>query len=61
MFKSIFALLLLLSAVFAILKITKSRETTGIKILWVVLILILPVIGLLAWFFIGPGDKSLKM
>ena len=61
MFKSIFALLLLLSAVFAILKITKSRETTGIKILWVVLILILPVIGLLAWFFIGPGDKSLKI
>lgn len=61
MFKSIFALLLLLSAVFAILKITKSRETTGIKVLWVVLILILPVIGLLAWFFVGPGDKSLKM
>jgi hypothetical protein len=61
MFKSIFALLLLLSAVFAILKITKSRETTGIKILWVVLILILPVIGLVAWFFIGPGDKSLKI
>ncbi len=58
---SIFGLVLLIACIFAIIKITKSSESTLIKIVWIVGILLLPFIGLIVWFFIGPGDKSLKL
>lgn len=58
---SIFGLLILLADVFAILKIAHSSATTEKKALWILLVLILPLIGLIAWFFAGPGDKSLKL
>jgi len=31
------------------------------KVLWIAIVLILPIIGLIAWFFAGPGDKALKI
>ena len=57
----ILGFIILLAEIFVILKITQSSEPTRIKVLWVVLILILPVIGLISWFFAGPGDKTLKL
>ncbi|MCP3850850.1 MAG: hypothetical protein GY694_11530 [Gammaproteobacteria bacterium] len=57
----VIGLLILLASIFAIIKIVKTRESTGTKVLWVVLILIFPLIGLIAWFFAGPGDKSFKL
>lgn len=54
-------LIILLADIFAIFKIIKSAESTVMKILWVAIVLILPVIGLIAWFFAGPGDKALKL
>ena len=58
---SILGLIILLADIFAIFKIIKSAESTVMKILWVAIVLILPVIGLIAWFFAGPGDKALKL
>ncbi len=40
--------------VWAIVKVWQSGETTGTKILWTVLVILLPVIGLIAWYFAGP-------
>ncbi len=53
-------LIILLADIFAILKIANSSESTGMKVLWIVIVLLMPVLGLLAWFFIGPGDKALN-
>jgi len=50
-------LILLIANIYAIVMVIQSREKTGMKVLWVVLILILPLIGLVAWFFAGPGKK----
>ena len=55
------SVLVLFLSVFAILKIVQSYETTGMKVLWILIILILPVLGLVIWFFVGPGDKSFKI
>ena len=60
-FNGILGFIILLLDIFAIIKIAKSSEPTGMKILWVVIVILLPVIGLVAWFFAGPGDKSLKL
>ncbi|WP_430233238.1 PLDc N-terminal domain-containing protein [Nitrosomonas communis] len=40
--------------IWAIIKITQSGASTGNKVFWVVLILMLPVVGLIIWWFAGP-------
>lgn len=52
-------LFIFLADIWAIFQTVKSTESTGQKVLWIVLILVLPVFGLLLWFFLGPrGDKA---
>ncbi|MCW8929357.1 MAG: PLD nuclease N-terminal domain-containing protein [Gammaproteobacteria bacterium] len=57
----IIGLIILLADIFAIIKIAKSSESTLMKVLWIAVVLVLPIIGLIAWFLAGPGDKSLKI
>ena len=51
---SILGLVILVLDVWAIVNVWQSRESTGKKVLWTVLVILLPVIGLLAWYFAGP-------
>ncbi len=41
-------------AIYAIIKIAGSGASTLAKVIWILLVLLLPVIGLIAWFLIGP-------
>jgi hypothetical protein len=50
----VLGLIILVLDVFAIIKVVQSGAGTGSKVLWVVLILLLPVLGLLLWYFAGP-------
>ena len=50
----VLGLLILIANVWAIINVFQSSATTGSKVLWTVLILLLPVIGLVIWFFAGP-------
>lgn len=43
--------------VWAIASVINTNATTGSKILWIALIAILPVVGLLIWYFAGPKAK----
>jgi hypothetical protein len=52
----IFGLLLLIADVWAILNIFQSAASTGSKALWIVLVLFLPLLGLIIWFFAGPRE-----
>ena len=54
MLGTILSILILIADVWAILQIAQSRESTGTKTLWIVLILLLPVLGLAIWWFAGP-------
>ncbi len=47
-------LLVLIADIWAIIKTVQSGATTGVKVAWVVVILIFPVVGLLVWLFFGP-------
>lgn len=51
----VFGLMLLILNVWAIVKVAQSAAGTGSKVLWIVLILLLPVLGLILWFFLGPS------
>jgi len=57
----ILGLIILLADIFAIIKIAGSSESTAIKVLWIAIVLILPLIGLIVWFVAGPGNKALKL
>jgi hypothetical protein len=50
----IFGLLVLIADVWAIVNIAQSGATTGKKVLWIVLVLVLPVLGVILWFLLGP-------
>jgi hypothetical protein len=53
----ILGLLLLAADVWAILNIFQSSSTTGRKAMWIVLVLVLPLLGLLIWYFAGPRES----
>jgi len=46
--------LLLVINVWAIVRIVQSNTSTGKKVLWIVLILLLPLLGVILWWFLGP-------
>ena len=54
MLGTLLSILILVADVWAILQIAQTRESTGAKALWIVLILVLPVLGLAIWWFAGP-------
>jgi len=53
-----FGLILLIANIWAIINIVQSRSSTGAKVLWVVLILIVPLLGFIIWLIMGP--RSVK-
>lgn len=52
--EGLLGLVVFIADIWAIINIIGSSATTGSKILWVLLVLILPVIGLIVWYFAGP-------
>lgn len=47
-------LLHLILVVYAVVRIVQSKAGTLSKVLWIVLVLLLPVLGLILWFLFGP-------
>lgn len=52
-----FGFILLVLDVWAIISVVQSRASTGAKVIWVVLILLLPLLGLIIWFLAGPKGR----
>ena len=52
----IVGLLILIADIWAILNIAQSQVETIKKLIWIVLILVLPVIGLIIWWLAGPRE-----
>ncbi|WP_296417769.1 PLDc N-terminal domain-containing protein [Pseudooctadecabacter sp.] len=54
----IVGLIVLIADVYAIMQIISSSATTGAKILWTLLVLVLPVLGFIIWYFAGPRSSG---
>ncbi|HEY9537266.1 MAG TPA: PLDc N-terminal domain-containing protein [Kiloniellaceae bacterium] len=50
----IFGLIVLALDIWAIVNVLGSGASTGGKILWILLVLLLPVVGLIIWLIAGP-------
>jgi hypothetical protein len=53
----ILGLIILVLDVYAIVKTIGSGASTGTKVLWIVVILLLPVLGLILWALMGPKSR----
>ncbi|WP_020560486.1 PLD nuclease N-terminal domain-containing protein [Thiofilum flexile] len=52
--KTLLGLLHFSIAAWAIYSIYQSNAPTGAKVLWSLAVFFFPIVGLLAWFFVGP-------
>ncbi|MFN3824918.1 MAG: PLDc N-terminal domain-containing protein [Pseudorhodobacter sp.] len=53
-YSGLLGLIHLALVVWAAVSIMGSGATTGSKVLWILLVLIFPVVGLIIWFLAGP-------
>lgn len=53
----IFGLIVLVLDVYAILMILQSSAKTVEKLIWAIVVILLPLLGLIIWYFAGPGQK----
>ena len=53
-YNGILGLLILIGDVWAIISIFQSSASNEKKALWIVLVVLLPVVGLILWYFLGP-------
>ena len=58
MLQTIGGLILFGLGIWAIVSILNSNVETGAKVLWILLVLVLPLIGFIIWYFAGPKSGS---
>jgi len=56
-FNGLVGLIIFALDIWAIINVVKSSAGLGAKILWVLLILLLPVVGLIIWAIAGPRGR----
>ena len=54
----LFGLLVLILDIVAIVSLVKSNADAGTKILWLLLIVFLPLVGMILYFLMGPGRRA---
>ena len=55
---SFWGLLILVLDIIALISLLKSGADSGTKILWILLIVLLPVLGMILYFLMGPGRRK---
>ncbi len=54
----ILGVLILIGDIWALINILQSSAANDKKLLWVVVVVLLPLLGLILWFFLGPRDRA---
>lgn len=58
-YNGIWALLVLAADVWAIINILQASVSNEKKLLWVIAVVLLPLLGFILWYFLGPrGGKA---
>ena len=57
-YNSILGLVILAGDIWAIINIFQSSASNEKKLIWIVAVMLLPVLGLILWFFLGPRDRK---
>lgn len=57
-YNGIFGLLVFVADVWAIINVLQGRISNGTKLVWVLVVLVLPLLGVIIWYFAGPRGKA---
>lgn len=58
-YNGILGIIVLILDIWAIISIISSNNSVASKVLWTLLVIILPIIGFIIWLIAGPrGNKS---
>ncbi|HET7096488.1 MAG TPA: PLDc N-terminal domain-containing protein [Casimicrobiaceae bacterium] len=55
---NIWGLLILAGDIWAIINIFQSAVSNEKKLLWTLVVVLLPLLGLILWFLLGPRDRK---
>jgi hypothetical protein len=55
-FNGLWGVLILAGDIWAIINIFQSAASNEKKLLWTLVVVLLPVLGLILWFLLGPRD-----
>ena len=55
---SLWGVLILIGDIWAIINILQSSVSNEKKLIWVIAVVLLPLLGLILWFFLGPRDRK---
>ena len=61
MFYDIGGVIVFLLDIWALIAILQSGGTPVERLIWVIIILVLPLVGFVLWYLIGPGSKSFPL
>ncbi|MDP1531181.1 MAG: PLDc N-terminal domain-containing protein [Rhodoferax sp.] len=53
-YNGLIGVLVLAGDIWAILNILQSSVSNEKKLIWIIAVVLLPILGLLLWFFLGP-------
>lgn len=53
----VLGLIILIADIWAIVNTVGSRASTGAKVIWILVILILPLLGFIIWLIAGPRSS----
>ena len=53
-YNGLLGLLILAGDVWAVINIFQSSASNEKKLLWILVVILLPLLGLILWFFLGP-------
>jgi succinate dehydrogenase/fumarate reductase cytochrome b subunit len=59
-YNGLWGLLILAGDIWAIVSILQSSASNEKKLIWIVAVVFLPLLGLILWFFLGPGAPGQK-
>jgi hypothetical protein len=57
-YSGILGLLILAGDIWAIINIFQSSASNEKKLIWILAVVLLPVLGLILWLFLGPRDRK---
>lgn len=57
-YNGILGLLILIGDIWAVINILQSSASNQKKLVWTVIVVLLPLLGLILWFFLGPRDRK---
>jgi hypothetical protein len=55
---SFWGLLILAGDIWAIINILQSSVSNEKKLIWTIAVVLLPLLGLILWYFLGPRDRK---